>query len=324
MDRRQFLVGAAAAGAAFSLQSGSAWARRKRPPTLAYGGVATHLSYFNTPYADDASAAAAVKTLKASWARDCIPTGQGNGWYDRVYGAVRKVHAPGASAPATYFSMVGGNPAEPVDETLDVLEPLVRDGIVRIIEGANEWDLNANKQDGVTQYGAGVLTELREHQEELYSKVHQRFPGVQVAGPTLAPSNARLMGNLSHAMDLGNFHIYFEQLPIDVYGMDRHLRLTRLMTADKPLICTESNFIIGDGCSYHADRSGRQAQASAFAEMLVLLGERGVTRVFCYELVDGSRPSDPSTHRENNFGCFRADWSAKPLAVTVRDTYRQG
>lgn len=169
-----------------------------------------------------------------------------------------------------------------------------------------------------------MLSELRDHQEELYAKVHQRFPGVQVAGPTLAPSSAELMGDLSYAMDVGNLHIYFVALPIDVYGMDRHLRKTRVMTGSKPLICTENNFIIGDRYAYGPDGSGEHAQASGYAEMGRLLGERGVARAFCYELVDGSSPRDPVTHRENNFGCFRADWSAKPLAGEVRKACRRG
>ncbi len=324
MDRRQFLVGAAAAGATLTLDTGAAWARPARSGTPAYSGVATHLSFFNTPYSDSTTAAKAVKAVGARWARDGIPTGQGDSWYDRVYRGVRQVHAKTSTAPTTYFSMIGGHPAEPVDDTLDVLEPLVRDGIVRVIEGANEWDLNSVEHDGVTRYGPGVLTELLQHQEELYAKVHQRFPGVQVAGPTLDPDNARLMGDLSYAMDLGNLHIYFVDLPIDVYGMDRHLRGTRVMTGSKSLICTESNFIIGDGYTYRTDASGEQAQASGYAEMLRLLGRRGVTRAFCYELVNGSSPSDRSSHRENNFGCFRADWSAKPLASTVRDACRRG
>ncbi len=323
MDRRQFLTGAAAAGAAMTLLSGVPWARpAQRNP--AYGGVVTHLSFFNTPYADSETAASAVKALGARWARDEIPTGQGDGWYDTVYRAMRQVHAPTATAPATYFVMVGGHPAVAVDETLDVLEPVIREGIVKVIEGANEWDLNSDEHEGVTRYGPGVLTELREHQEELYAKVHQRFPGVQVAGPTLDPDNAELMGDLSYAMDLGNLHIYFKRLPIDVYGMDRHLRKTRIMTGSKPLICTESNFIIGDRYSYRADGAGRRAQASGYTSTMALLGERGVNRTFCYELVDGSSPRDPSKHRENNFGCFRTDWSPKPLAFEVRDACRRG
>ncbi|HSH58309.1 MAG TPA: hypothetical protein VK988_01460, partial [Acidimicrobiales bacterium] len=229
-----------------------------------------------------------------------------------------------STAPATYFSMVGGHPAEPVDETLDVLEPLVRYGIVRVIEGANEWDLNSDEHEGVIQYGPGVLKELREHQEELYAKVHQRFPGVQVAGPTLDPDYAEAMGDLSHAMDLGNLHIYFRNLPIDVYGMHHHLRQTRIISGTKPLICTESNFIIKDGYPYADDARGEQAQASGYTETLQMLSERGVLRVFCYELVEGSSPKDPNSHRENNFGCFRADWSPKPLGFNVRDVCRRG
>lgn len=154
MNRRQFLTGTAATGALLALKTDPAWAWPARTPTPC-GGVATHLSYFNTPYGDSTRTARGVKALGARWARDSIPTGQGDSWYDRVYRAVRQVHAATPNAPATSFCMIGGHPAEPVGDTLDVLEPLVRDGIVQVIEGANEWDLNADEHEGVTPRGWG-------------------------------------------------------------------------------------------------------------------------------------------------------------------------
>ncbi len=72
-------------------------------------------------------------------------------------------------------------------------------------------------------------------------------------------------------------------------------------TGSRPLICTETNFIVGNRYTYSANAEGEQAQAASYATRL--LGERGVTRVSCYELVNGSSQRDAAaSHPENNFG----------------------
>jgi hypothetical protein len=157
--------------------------------TKPYGGVNTHLNFFNTPYGNIEMTAEATKQLGARWARNnAIPPYEGASWYKRVYSAFCRVHDDGSGRPKTYFSVAGGHPGEPVDDTLDTLAPLVDEGIIKIIEGANEWDLNY-KEHGFP--AATFFQDLRKHQEELYTKVHARFPGVQVAGPSLFSRNAR-------------------------------------------------------------------------------------------------------------------------------------
>jgi hypothetical protein len=151
--------------------------------------VNTHLNFFNTPYGNIEMTTEATKQLGARWARNnAIPPYEGASWYKRVYSAFCRVHDDGSGRPKTYFSVAGGHPGEPVDDTLDTLAPLVDEGIIKIIEGANEWDLNY-KEHGFP--AATFFQDLRKHQEELYTKVHARFPGVQVAGPSLFSRNAR-------------------------------------------------------------------------------------------------------------------------------------
>lgn len=306
MNRRQFLVGTGATAAIAAFQTLPASAGHSASTMLPFAGVVTHLSYFNTPYGDARRIAAAMKWLKSSWARDESVLGESDDWYDRWYTAIRTVHAATPKAPATWFCLIAGHPGESVDGHLDVLEPLVRDGVVRVIEGANEWDRHG---------GATWRADLWSHQEELYRKVKARFPTVSVAGPSLSASGSSHMGDLSDFLDLGNLHYYDVDDPLDLYAIDWELRHNRLLVGDRQLVATEANFIVYDG-----SRSSEEIQARQCQDLFALLGERGAHRVFVYELVDEPQREG----REAHFGCFRSNWSAKPLAEVVRTACRRG
>ncbi len=309
MDRRRFLL--AGSGAAAGLAIGGI------PPVsaghglnLPYGGVNTHLTYFNTPYADVDFVAGFAKQIEAKLLRDGLAIGQSAGWYDRVYAAFKKVNAVSGAK----FVIVSGPADQSVTAQLDVIKPLVDAGIVLAIEGSNEWDLNG---------GDNWASELRAHQIELYRQVKERWPTMRVLGPTVAPSNSTVVGDLSAHMDIGNIHIYFTTLPIDTYGMNRALRLAKDMNGTRPVVATEMNFIIGDGYT-----GTEEDQRTGFAETIKLLGERDVHRVMAYELLQPSRPKFASTHRENNFGAAKqksdGTWVVKPVFFPVREANRRG
>lgn len=182
---------------------------------------------------------AAMKWLKSSWARDEFVLGESDDWYDRWYSAIRTVHAATPKAPVTLFCLIAGCPGESVDGHLDVLEPLVRDGVVRVIEGPNEWDRNG---------GATWRADLWNYQEELYRRSKPAFPQCRIAGPSLPASSSSYMGDLSAFIDLRNLHYYDIYDPlIDLYAIDWELRNNCLLVGDRPLVATEVNFILYDG-----------------------------------------------------------------------------
>ncbi len=316
MKRRQLIIGGAASAALAALDTVArpvpAFAGHDANNNLPYGGVNTHFTYFGTPYGNASATVDRLKRLLTRVARDGLAIGQSSGWYDRVYSAIRLAYDDGSTRPKTKFIMIAGKPGQSITAHLDVLAPLVNEGIVVAIEGPNEWDING---------GDNWVAELRAHQQELYTKVKARWPSMTVIGPALAHSNryGDDLGDLSSYMNVGNVHFYATAAGIDTDYLDRVIAGAKLVAGTKPLIATESNGIIGDG--YPGDES---TQDDTMRLLYQLLGERGVHRVMCYELLNGSAPDQPSTHRENNFGCWRADYSVKPLAYAVYEANLRG
>ena len=285
----------------------------QRPP-LPAGGVASHLGYFNTPYGDAANVAAAVTDLEAKILRDGIAPHQPSAYYERIYEAFREVN----SGSQAMFLLGAGRANQSVAAQLEAFAPLVADGIVWGIEGANEWDNVAGQND------PSWAEDLRTHQKELYRQVKERWPSMPVLGPSLSYKTGKLVGNLSAHLDLGNLHYYGSKGDgIDLSDLDERIANARLVSGTKPLWATEANGIMGDG---YVDTE--QDQAEVMRRLYRLLGERGIQRVFSYELLNGSRPRRPPTHRENNFGAFKINGSgmrkAKPLFFEVRAANRRG
>ena len=280
---------------------------------LPAGGVVSHLSYFNTPYADARSAGLGVKVLEAKMVRDSIPPNQPQGYYDRLYDAFRSV----STQSGARFLLTTTRADESVTAQLDAIAPLVASGIVWGVEGANEWD-------NVTDLAAGWEAQLRAHQKELYLQVKARWPGLPVVGPSLSFSKTGpIVGDLSSYLDYGNIHYYGSIRGIDTRDLDRRIANARAVSGSKPMWATEANGIVGTGYP-----DSERAQATVMRDLYWLLGQRGVRRVFSYELVNGSRPSRPASDRENNFGSFKVSsagtWQAKPVFFEVRAANRRG
>ena len=328
MNRRRFLTvavgGAAAAAVAVRLRSDEASTTATSPPStspqsttprcapppvpgedalLPYGGVATHLWYFETQYGDTARVAEHLRQIEAPMIRDewLIP----KAWpeYRGRYGdALELVH----TVAGTTFVMVTGRATEPIDPVLDEMEPYAE--LLAGIEGPNEWNLKGRPE---------WRDELSTYTKELYAKVRERpvFDHVPVVGPSigLSKDSGPLFGDHSEHMDIGNFHFYQPAPRVDLRYYRESLAGARAVSGTKPMVATEVNGIIGDGYP-----GTEEDQAQTYEFLMDLFGEDGIHRGFCYQLLDFSDLSHPLTHRDNNFGCYRVDFSAKPLAASVR------
>ncbi len=298
--------------AALSLSPGAASANHGS--SLPAGGVASHLGYFNTHYGDATRTAAAVKVIEAKLVRDGIAPNQGPQYYKRIYAAFRTVNKKSGAR----FLLGAGRADQSVTAQLDAFAPLVANGIVWGIEGANEWDNVAGQTDPLW------AEQLRAHQKELHRQVKARWPGMPVVGPSLSLKTGAYVGDLSAHLDYGNVHYYASKTNgLSLSDLDNRIASAKRVSGTKPLWATEANGIMGDG---YIDTE--QDQALSQRVLYQLLGQRGVHRVFSYELLDGSRPSRPQTHRENNFGAIEITaegiWRAKPVFFEVRAANRRG
>ena len=312
MNRRQFIIGSGAAGGALLLPRPAA--AHVATPHLPHGGVNTHLSFWNTPYSDAARMADKLLALETKLCRDSwAPPGQSSAWYDRWNQAVLRCRDVAGVKWVWYLP--GGYTASQLNYYLDGMESAKAANVLAGIEPPNEPDLN-----GLSD------AQIIEGQQMLYEAVKAR-PALRsylVWGPATYKSTARRIGSLGAYMDVGGWHIYFRERPIDTWGFNDAYDAARTLSGGKRLIPTEANFIIGDGFPNLADRAGEREQLLGYEDMQTGFSQLGIDRVFCYELFNGSDPKFASTHRENNFGCFRSDGSAKPLSNAVLAANRRG
>lgn len=299
---------------------------------LPYGGVNTHITFFNTPYADAELVAQTMKASEAKFYRDGISPDQSQGYYDRFSAAVRRIREVSGARLIAGTTRAYYTPAQ-TKQVLDVYAPLIAEGHIVAIEGANE-------PNGDTP---NWVEETRAHQCDLWTQVKSRWSTMTVIGPSLSVSTAGFnntstpgaqVGDLSHCMTTGNFHFYGRHTGIDTRHLAQRWADAGVMNgwadgSGDPMIVTESNGIYG--CESPYTGSTEETQRLGMIDLYNLLAKQaygGAHRVFAYELLNGSRPSVPPCGSENNYGLFRqlADgrWEAKPVFFPVRDANRRG
>ncbi len=308
MNRRRFVLALGATAAALAVGTPAECSVPHRRGDWPHAGVVTHLGYFNTQYGDADMVAKHLQLVGARFARDEWLLPEASPRHRRRYlDALELVH----TVAGTSFVMVTGRATEPIDPVLDQMEGYAQ--LLAGIEGPNEWNLKGRSR---------WREELSAYTKELYAKVRNRptFEGIPVIGPSIGLSKdfGPVFGDHSGHMDVGNFHFYQPATHVDVRYYRASLAGARAVSGNKPMVATEVNGIIGDGYP------GTEAdQAASYESLMELFGDDGIRRGFCYQLLDFSSPSRPLSHRENNFGCYRADYSAKPLAVSVSHAARR-
>ncbi len=317
LTRRRLLTGAAVSTALVALDT-----VRRPTPAFAHhlastgsvrGGVNTHLSFFNTPYGNADLVANKLLWLECKIARDSwAPPGQGSDWYKRWNAAVLKCRD--VAGVKWIWHLPGGYDPAQLDYYLDGLENGVAANVVAGIEPPNEPDANGYSD-----------AQIIEGQQRLFEAVNARSALAKYAvfGPATYKSTARRIGSLGPYMDIGGWHIYFTKRPIDTWAYNDSYDAAMTLSGGKKLLPTETNFIIGDGYTNLANAAGEEEQRKGFEEIMLAHHQAGLYRAICYELLNGSDPKFKSTHRENNFGCFRADGSIKPLAYALREACRR-
>lgn len=266
-------------------------------------GVAIHLDYSDTPYADLPAVVDAVDELGVRHLRTGLVLDPA------LYRAIRTVAAEtGARFDLVARSAVDGpTPAE----TVATIAAQFRHGEVEQVEGVNEWDLS-NRPDWAA--------EARRFQEELYRAVKGNRATLNL--PVLAPALGRTdtfkaLGDLTEVSDAGNLHIYPGGRPPSA-DIETRKDKQALVTGEAPVYVTEAG--------YHNALNSTESHfavpedvAGVYAPRLLLEHYlRGISRMYYYELLD-EHPDPEGLNKEASFGLLRYDFSPTPAFTALRN-----
>lgn len=314
MNRRQLLLGGAAAGTALALNPRAALANHYLVNNLPYGGVCTHILN-KAQYGNTENIGWYLKWMEAKYARDeWCPPGTGFDGFARRLDVVHSIH------PTLRWVMVAGRASE-IDNIDNVLDQMAPYGWrILAIEGPNEWNLSGR---------ATWKEELVEYTKALYAKVkaHPQMSKIPVLGPALAYSkdSGPYVGNLGPWMDAGTVHLYQPSYQVDTRYIGATIDGALVMSGGKHLWATELNGQIGDSI-VRADgyKPTEYDQAWCYRELMKFAGSRKVHRAFVYQLFNWTNMYDSVTATHNQFGCVRKDGSWKPLVNPVMEANRRG
>jgi hypothetical protein len=278
-------------------------------------GVATHVGYTDTAYANWPRLVARLDELGVRHLRDGAygdPSPAARPYNDYVYKAIDLAAAHGMR----FTFLMGGAHGETgtLDQLVRVVAGRLRQA-TEALEAPNEFD----KYVGGRNWAARLATYSR----NLYRKVNAEpsLRNVPVLAPSLAnPGAERRLGSLRKWFDLGNVHPYTGGLSPDPGHVRTELADAHLVSGPKPVWATEAGF--------HNALGNRQADAqppvSEHAGAVYLLRtylehfSDGIDRTYVYELID-EKPDPRGRDAEQHFGLLRNDYSAKPAFKALKN-----
>lgn len=267
-------------------------------------GVATHLRYLDTAYANyDTIIKPKLQELGVRHIRD-------GGKNPEFFRRLNDLATLGIRATLVMDTRDGITPANVVTEAI---QPVLSS--IEAVEGPNEWDVNPQ----VTYKDQAFPTGLRAYQDELYAvvKANPTTATLPVLMPSLAiPYHAAQLGALASA-DMGNMHSYAGgNLPSQDLDI-KWIPLTQTITGPaKPIVATE--------CGWHNATNDLKAPQPGISELAAAkyvprlyleYFNRGIQRSFLYELINERQ----DTTQEQNFGLLRNNGSAKPAFDSLKN-----
>lgn len=219
------------------------------------------------------------------------------------------------AATGIRFNLIAGDPTYEGGTPEQLVEIAAREFpyAVETLEGGNEWNLRG---------GSDWVRELREHQRRLFAAVQGNSSMAKV--PVLAPAlglrkDREQLGDMTAMADLGNIHLYSGGR-VPTTRVDQELELASIVTGDKPVIVTEAGYHNAlDTTGGHFPASER-ATAQYMPRLLFEYFQRGVPRVFSYQLLD--QTNAPNAAWATRTGLLRPDYSRKPAYTTMRNILR--
>lgn len=268
-------------------------------------GVATHLRYLDTSYGRYTEVV--EPRLRELGIRHIRDGGNDQGMFDKMNRLARL----GIRSTLVMDLRDNINPQNVVSIVKKVLPAAAA------IEGPNEWDVN-----NVPYNGKGYPENVRAYHVGLFNAM-KRDPvtaKIPVLAPSIAiPENGVRLGSLRSSIDYGNMHSYAGGNPPGQDLDSRWIPLTKKISADRPIMVTETGWHTAVNDAYASQKGVSEAVAAKYVPRSYLdYFRRGIKRSFIYELMD-ERAQD---NQENKFGIVRFDGSVKPAFTALRNLVR--
>jgi hypothetical protein len=293
------------------LQPGTATAATTARPANSFVdsiGVATHLGWEGTPYAEaPAAIEQRLRELGVRHVRADLLLGN-----SVEYGEVTALAEAGIDS-----TLILGRPDEP-EAVLGAMLAAVKGplaGAVGAVEGPNEYSTSGDPD---------WQPHLVAYQQRLYEGVKSdpELAGLPVIGPSIVHNDQEALGDVSPWLDLGNIHSYPEAHGPE-YRMGHAVEQAELNSGTKPIVATETGYTnaLGWTPSGPGENAPISEQAAAvytprlFFEYFI----RHIVRSFDFQLVD-EHPNPAEDEREDHFGLLRNDLSPKPAFTALRNT----
>lgn len=277
-------------------------------------GVATHIVYFDTAYANWPRVVARLDELGVRHLRDGLygnPAPAWRDWNERYFEAVDLA----ASHGMRFNFIVGrpGNDAGTLDQLLGVAAGRLRHA-TEALEAPNEFDhFNGAR---------GWASRLSVYSRELYrkAKTNPSLRRLPVVGPAFGTmSGASQVGDQRSYLDVGNIHPYTGGFSPDPAHLRTEIARGSAVSGPKPVWATEAGFHNAfRGPAYEQPGVSERTAAVYLIRTFLQHFKSGIRRTYAYELIDempDRRGRDPQQH----FGLLRHDFSPKPSFIALRN-----
>jgi hypothetical protein len=276
-------------------------------------GVATHIVYYDTAYADWPRVVARLQELGVRHLRDGVygnPSPAWRDWNERYYRAVELAAAHGMRF--TFGMGQPGSQAGTLDELIGVVAGRLRPA-AEGLEAPNEFDHFVGGPRWPQMLAAYGRTLYRR------AKAHPSLRRLPVVGPSLAEARGLTrIGDQRSWLDRGNIHPYTGGLSPDPRHLRAQLAAVSAVSGSKPVWATEAGF--HNALHATAGQPPVSEPAAAIYHLRTFLEhfDDGIARTYAYELVD-EKPEPGRRDPEQHFGLLRSDLSPKPAFTALKN-----
>ena len=272
-------------------------------------GIATHPSYYDTPYGQWDKVVARLRELGVHHIRGGFFASGNAGWQARQAAAYRDAYAAGIRANLVLDLRC--SPTGLVDPCLAGVKSELPAGSVESVEWLNEHDLfgGANWKDVLQTWGRALYTKV---------KADPVLRSLRVIGPSLVYPNAPLvLGDQSAWLDAGNIHPYTGASSPNPLHIAAELTRIKAVSGSKPVVATEAGFHTSPAAT-NVDQPAADEPTAAVYTLRTVLEHfaDGIDRTYLYELIDQRVNLLDS---QSNYGLLHTDFTPKPAFTQLKN-----